>query len=314
MRTTLGKILLSGTLVVSQHACADDESHGVVLPEIQTVWKRNFVTATNLKIEKDKVNVAIGLNGDDRNDVATITIPRFTYRSPAETYPTRHFPELRIRVNTEGAEQVSTTRAFVGKRDITEMLARAGIDPLTVAQDYAIIPRDLVPKKDFKQLLAIGAISPSSHGYHFAHWAIQRTIRFLLPAGSTSLSLKYDARPAFTMLYLDEFKNSSNLRKYCLTSSDITKHFNSPAESTTFSVMYYTIPASIDSKSPGLAEIETRNLLHEYAENTNWRTLTAYCSPEGTPIVSGTDSTNSRVKTDSTGNIHILTAVEISTE
>jgi hypothetical protein len=212
MRIIAACVLLSG--IVS----ADDMSKGVPFPGYQLLKLSASVVSARvtLRVDSDIVEVTQRLEGLRAGETLRLTTPRFGWMGEGEPYPDRHFPELKILVNGSAATIVADTIVAFAKDGITpisDLLQKAGIDPLAVAGGEPPV-LTITDKAVEKRLHDLQAISKDD-GLLLAKSAIQRELQFRIPAGErVEIKSIYKVRPAFEVQPASAVKALA--AKYCV--------------------------------------------------------------------------------------------------
>jgi hypothetical protein len=133
--------------------------------------------------------------------------PRFEYRGESAA-PTSTLADFRTWVNGEPVSVEKATRAFVGERDITDLLTAVGVSIVDFGgfdhTDDRWSPTERWGDKGTQQLLGAGALDPS---HAWPMWAAEVTYhwRMTFPAGAV-VRVRHEYTPSFgfSLVKLDE--------------------------------------------------------------------------------------------------------------
>ena len=219
--------LLAATLSILVTAMADDRSAGVALPGLMVVPADSVqATAAQLAMRGDEVELRLSLQQKRNHAELFIRGPRFGWLGEAEPYPERQFPELRATLGDAELAVDDGFLAFVGERNITAEIRKAGFDPFTIAQDPPFVDPPVEGSSGraaFYRLVAEHAVEKSDD--HFlARWTAQRLLRFKLgDSPRPTVSIFYKARPGFALVTWDSLSRRVSLKSYCVTATELRK-------------------------------------------------------------------------------------------
>jgi hypothetical protein len=290
-------------MVLAGSANAQDWSGGAPLPGLKadegTVVSPQSCSVT---LQGAKATVELELAATSDQPALLIDGPTFGWMGETEAYPDRHFPELEVRVDGTLIAPEGYFLASMGKRDISSLIRRAGIDPWAITHSPPIVSS---PKDPFwlQALEKTGAIEHSGDDY-IAHWSAQRVVRIPLKmAPQVQLQLSYLARPAFRQASPDDLLTGEREAAYCVSPKQVHAKLHAKANSGPMSIKEYSIATGIDGRPA------PRILLTKSAQSglpTASRVTTFACGPHRSPLAVAGNLTRRPVAADQAGNVRIL--------
>lgn len=239
-------------------ALADDANAGAPLPPLHAQPARSVqVDATAVRIDGRQVTVDM-----QARTIRPATSATITWRSvlvgwigESEPYPDRQFPELQIDVDGAPALATQQTDVFVGKTDVSPLVAAARLDPWTITQTPPLLakPADGAAEAETQargELVQRGAITASPDG-DLAAWSAQRRVEVLMaPAPVHPIHLAYTARPGYVLLTMAQLASPASVARWCLSPAAIKLLRSQPGSSDGVAVEEFAIPVGIDEMRP----------------------------------------------------------------
>ena len=234
----------------------------------------------------------------------------FGWSGSQAAYPDRQFPELNIRVDDAPGAVQDNFEAFMGGRNITQMLKLAGMDPWAITRSPPLTSAQPKAPQVLKGLSNIGAIELSGSEY-LAKWQARRIMRRPLKAvAQQQVTLDYTVRPAISVATLAELDTSARERRYCLSPESLRRTLRTAGATTLLSVNEYIIPAGIDGKPPRSVTVTVSSGVGAAADPSMVFFL---CGPHGKAIAKRNTLNREHADVDDSGNLHLLGVAE-STE
>lgn len=188
---------------------AIDGSEGVPLGQLhaEPPGAVSATAAARISLEGKELSVILPLAVRGQATVLRLDLPRFEWLGDGETYPDRHFPELRAAVDGRPVTPTDDFRVEEHGRDITGLVRAAGLDPFVVADGPSFVKPVRGRQAPFDALVVAGAVQrlPDyiiAPGEMLADWTAQRIVRIAPGAGAHVVTLRYKARPGFALVTL----------------------------------------------------------------------------------------------------------------
>lgn len=171
-----------GSLCLAHTAMADDTSEGVaprMLSAPQDASPRSVIDSSAVRMEGDEVTVSLTAQATLPAPAQwLIQGPLFGWLGDSETYPDRHFPELRVLSAGQPAPVTESVRAVAGRGavDVSTLLQQAGINPWLIADTPPLSPPKASPPTCSPSLFAQALSAPRApttlrSGARSARWA-----------------------------------------------------------------------------------------------------------------------------------------------
>lgn len=144
-------LLAAATLLTALPLHADDGAASIAAGGLVLMKREPRITMVKevLQISLAKVIVDYDFRNDSNNSITTVVafpVPPYTFGEDSETFGDPAFSDFRLTVDGKPATFTIETRAVVGKRDVTALLARKHVDAATFGHwdaqhhDYDVIP------------------------------------------------------------------------------------------------------------------------------------------------------------------------------
>lgn len=287
-----------------QMGYANDSSTGVALTlsssQASESHTAGLVVKADVLMEGDDVGVSLTprLRGKAPiNSELLISSPRFGWLGDAEPYPDRHFPELRVYSGGRSAKMTDSFQAFVGTKEVSEMLRAAGIDPWAIAQTPPFVSVDGVPSDVVRRLSLAGVLKADGSEY-LAQWNAQRTVSVTLQ-DEQALDMRYRMRPGFVQMSLRNLADPFVKARYCLGGAQLRWLSRMHAGVSSFIARKYAVTVGLDQLPPAsvsLSVIPSPGVV-----------LTAVCRRHEASSHHGATLNDVNVVPDRRGVLHILT-------
>jgi hypothetical protein len=293
--------------VLAAAATAAGSSVGVPLPGLKADEGSNVsARSCSVTLVGDKATVELELAATSEQPALLIDGPLFGWLGGSEAYPDRHFPELEVDIDGTKVAPEGRFDAFIGGRDISSWIRRAGIDPWAITHSPPVVS----PRQDpwaMQALEKTGAVQRSSDGY-LAHWTARRMVRIPLKAAPQQrLQLSYFARPAIMQASPTEVLTDEREAAYCLSPKQMNARLHTRNDLPPVSIAEYSIATGIDGRAaPRILLTKSPNTASVAAA----RIITFACGPHGSPIAVAGNLTRRPVQADQAGNVRILEVAE----
>ncbi len=237
-------------------AHADDASTGVPFPELRARPQRPQVVSARVLLHGH--HVAIDLQTRSPMPAVATTLrwrsERVRWMGEGETYPDRQFPELKWLVDGAPMRASDRTEAFIRDRDVSSLLATAGLDPWVITGTPPFVDEpasaNAPASRAWAELVRDGAIERQADG-DWARWTAQRSIDIPLPARREHrIQLSYDTRPAFELITVAQLEAAPIRARYCLSSEGIAKLRERAGNDLAIAAERLAIPTGLDGAPP----------------------------------------------------------------
>lgn len=291
------------SLLLGPQAKAEDSADSVVLSGLHAIPAHSAkVAAAAITLSHGTADVSISTQAEDAEAMIEVAGPEFRWIGEQDSYPDRQFPELQITVDHHSAILQDHSAASLGGTDITAQLKEAGIDLFSISQSPPVLFSTPENHAEFNRLLAMGAITQLA-GQDVAAWSARRDVSFDLSEGAHLITLKYNARPAITLLPPEQLRRVLPLGAYCLSDAILSRAAARAAKSGYVLAVQYAIPAGIDGQAGAAVAIDLNN-----PGGKNLPANTAFfCAPDGKPVAAKNALVHAQAKPDASGVVHILT-------
>lgn len=256
----------------------------------------------------NKATVELELATASDQPALLIDGPLFGWLGESEAYPDRHFPELEIRIDGASITPEGRFDAFIGARDISSLIRRAGIDPWAITRSPPIVSAASAASPAQKPwamqaLEKTGAVQRSGDDY-LARWTARRMVRIPLKnAPQQRLQLSYLARPAFTQASPPELLAGEREAAYCLSPKQMNARLHTGTNPRPFRIVEYSIATGIDGRpAPKVLLTMSEDAGGAPASHV----VTFVCGPHGSPIAVSGNLTRRPVLPDQAGNVRLL--------
>ncbi|RZJ07584.1 MAG: hypothetical protein EON50_21075 [Acidovorax sp.] len=243
-----------GSLCLAHTAMANDTSEGVaprMLSAPQDASPRSVIDRSAVRMEGGEVTVSLTAQATLPAPAQwLIQGPLFGWLGDSETYPDRHFPELRVLSAGQPAPVTESVRAVAGRGavDVSTLLQQAGINPWLIADTPPFVATEGISADLLAQLVRAGAIGTSGAD-HLAQWRAQRTLGVALPPGQM-LDIRYRLRPAYSLVTPQALAKANLRQRYCLADAQwqaLSKQFGRTAQ---FIAKRYEIAVGAQDRTP----------------------------------------------------------------
>lgn len=243
-----------GSLCLGHAAMADDTSEGVaprMLSAPQDSSPRSVIARSAVRMEGGEVTVSLTAQ-PTRPAPAQWVIqgPLYGWLGDSETYPDRHFPELRVLSAGQPVPLTESVKAVAGKGavDVSTLLQQAGINPWLIADTPPFVPTEGISADLLAQLVRAGAVGTSGTD-HLAQWRAQRTLGVAVSPGQT-LDIRYRLRPGYALMTQQALAKANLRQRYCLADAPLRALGTRFGRSTQFIAKRYEIAVGAQDRTP----------------------------------------------------------------
>ncbi|RZJ60787.1 MAG: hypothetical protein EON49_07330 [Acidovorax sp.] len=243
-----------GSLCLAHAALADDTSEGVaprMISAPQDGPQRSVVARSAVRMEGSEVMVSLTAQPTLPSPAQwLIQGPLFGWLGDSETYPDRHFPELRVLSAGQPVALTESVKAVAGKGavDVSTLLRQAGVNPWLIADTPPFVPTEGISADLLAQLVRAGAVGTSGTD-HVAQWRAQRTLGVALPPGQT-LDIRYRLRPGYALMTQQALTKANLRHRYCLTDAPLRALSTQFGRSAQFIAKRYEIAVGAQDRTP----------------------------------------------------------------
>jgi len=286
---------------------ADDGSTGVPMLPLRVApvgalhVQRAALTLAGRQV---RVDLAIGRRGNPPAVTVSWESERVAWMGYGETYPDRHFPELKFQLDGAFAPGVVHDDVRLGANDISELVRAAGFDPFSITETppFAVPqagqqPLDpAIAATAHAQLARVGAIETAPEG-EFARWTARRRVEVAVPAETRVLQVAYGARPGIEPATRAALTAPATVRRYCVVEAALPKAVAAGG----WVIERFSLPAGLDRKPPERATLAISG--DKEPRSTHWFA----CGPGGRSVgVAATSQPGVPVQPDAQGTVHVL--------
>jgi hypothetical protein len=276
----------------------ESDPAGTVVPKVCTVSVTGGMVRVDLSVGTVAEAPALLLNGAS-----------FGWNGPSDSHSDRHFPELEVRVDGAPITPEDRFEAFVGKTNVTNLIKMAEMDPWAISRTPPVTSARPKNAQVLNALTHVGAVEPSGDQY-LAKWTARRLLRIPLKAVPLQRAeLDYTARPASSVMTMDQLDTTSREKSYCISPKELRRLTGSGPVPTSVTVNEYSIPAGIDGRSPTSVIL---NFSKNAGRGANSSAYIFFCGPHGKPMAKKTSVTRERAEVDDQGTLRVLTVAVTS--
>lgn len=284
-------------------ARADDNNLGAT-PGVFLAIPANSMTVEQAKVQINgrQVMLSLSLHGNmPEKSSLLLKGELFGWLGESETYPDRHFPELKITSNPP-IQPNDSFAAYVGNTDISSLLVEASINPWLIADTPPFVPIANIKPELLAKLQSVGALK--THGADYlAQWRAQRLLK-IDPQPEQTIALAYDLRPAYSLQRKSALTSAALRKRYCFSQQQLDRALTGAKANTEYLAKEITIPLSVDHHPP--------KLLRFSIKPESDVVFVASCSQQGSAVAGAEGLTDVVAKTDRHGNLTIFTIARIA--
>lgn len=243
-----------GSLCLVDAAMADDTSEGVaprMLSAPQDTSQRGLLARSAVRMEGGEVTVSLTAQPTLPAPAQLLVQgPLFGWLGDSESYPDRHFPELRVLNAGQPVLVTESVKAVAGPSavDVAKLLQQASISPWLIADMPPFVPTEHIAADLLAQLVRAGALGTSDSDY-LAQWRAQRTLGVALPPGQT-LDIRYRLRPGYVLMTQPALSKATVRQRYCLADAPLRALGTQFGRSAQFLAKRYEIAVGAQDRTP----------------------------------------------------------------
>lgn len=243
-----------GSVCMGHTAVADDTSEGVaprMLYAPRNGPPRNAIASSAVLMDGGEVTVSLtALPTLPASAQLLIQGPLFGWLGDSETYPDRHFPELRVLSAGQPAPVTESVKAVAGPGavDVSNLLQQAGINPWQIAETPPLVPTEGVSADVLAQLVRAGAVGTAGSD-HLAQWRAQRMLGIPVSPGQT-LDIRYRLRPGYALMTQQALAKPKLRQRYCLADAPLRALGQQFGRTAQFIAKRYEIGVGAQDRTP----------------------------------------------------------------
>jgi len=281
----------------------------VPLPELQSDPPNTVTPRTSaVTVIAGHVSVELSVATTTDNPALLLTGPLFGFDGSLPPYAERQFPELSIRVDDASILTSDRFEAFFGRRNITNFLRQADLDPWIITRNPPVIAADTEHQQSLKALANMGAIEPVGEDFRAKWWA-RRILRIPLKnLPQQHVQLSFTARPMVSFMAAEQLYTAARAKRYCLSPHQLVKLRHVTTATAWLEVIETAIPTGIDGTPPASVNLTVQTSL----DDAKSVITTFFCGPHGKAMATKGNVVREAADVDDSGSLHVLSVAAVS--